>query len=123
MGKWLYHAVFIPAIIAGLFMGIYLKTGVDINPTNIAMNISETVVNKVGGESITFWNSFKTWFLLISVFSTIIDIVMIIMAGWPSIISAFGGYFGMLLIITSFLPPLGILLLIIGEVVSLLAPE
>jgi len=123
MGKGLYHAVFIPAVIAGLFMGIYLKTGVDINPINIAINISETVVNEVGGKDANFWSSFKTWFLLISIFLTVIDIIMITMAGWPSIISAFGGYFGMLLIVIGFLPTFGIVLLIMGEVMSLIAPE
>jgi NADH:ubiquinone oxidoreductase subunit 3 (subunit A) len=123
MGKGLYHAVFIPAIIAGLFMGIYLKTGEDVNPTSIAMNVSETVVNEVGGEGVNFWNSFKTGFILLSIVFTIIDLVMIFMAGLPSIVSALGGYFGMLLIITSFLPTFGVLLLVTGEIVSLIAPE
>jgi hypothetical protein len=45
------------------------------------------------------------------------------MAGLPSIVSALGGYFGMLLIITSFLPTFGVLLLVTGEIVSLIAPE
>lgn len=123
MSKALYHLVFIPAVLAGLFMGVYLKTGTSIEPTDLTLAVGDAAADQVGGVSKNVWDGIKTWILIGSFVVVFFDVFFILMAGLPSIIAAVGGYFGMLLISIGFLVELGVLMLIVGEVVSLLAPQ
>lgn len=123
MGKALYNAVFIPAIIAGIFMGIYLETGEKVDPESLAFWIIDKSTDALGEESKSMWQSIRFWLLLASVIATAVDIYLIHIAGIPSIITAICGYLGMIFIITGFLPTLGVFVLVSGELICLLSPD
>ncbi|CAD6492842.1 MAG: hypothetical protein DIAAKJNI_00400 [Candidatus Argoarchaeum ethanivorans] len=123
MGKALYNAIFIPAIIAGIFMGIYLETGEKVDTESSAFMIIDKFTDALGEESKSMWQSIRFWLLLVSIIATAVDIYLIYIAGIPSIITAICGYLGMIFIITGFLPRLGIFVLVIGEIVCLLLPD
>jgi len=123
MGKVLYNAVFIPAIIAGMFMGIYIETGEKVDTESLAFMIIDKSTDALREESKSMWQSIRSWLLLVSIIATAVDIYLIYIAGIPSIITAICGYLGMIFIVTGFLPTLGVFVLVLGEVIGLLSPD
>ena len=123
MGKALYNAVFIPAIIAGIFIGIYLETGEKVDPESLVFRIIDKFTDALGEESKSMWQSIRVWLLLAIIIVTVVDIYLIYIAGISSIITAICGCLGMIFIITGFHPMLGVSVLISGEIICLLSPD
>ena len=60
-----YHALFIPAIINGLFLAIVTKTGIDISPTGIGLMIFGILQPYVNEQNVTIFRvvEFTLFFL------------------------------------------------------------
>jgi len=123
MGKKLYHAVYIPSIIAGLFMGIFIKTGQDISPEGILTDVLNVLSNSINNSAQSFLNSLRLILFITSLMITVINLIMILLAGLPSVISSICGYVGIILIVVGTSPVLGFLILLFGEIICLFAPD
>lgn len=110
-------AVFAGAVVVGLFMGISILTGLSVSPTNIINDIGNQVTNQTGNEAvIAAWHDYSFYFLLAGTIATIIEVVLIYMAGKVYIISALIGFLAGLMLVFS--PVTGAFLLIGGAMFS-----
>jgi hypothetical protein len=113
---------FIAGAVSGTLFGIFLITGQDVSPENIAIQVGDQVNNALKGVTTnpSLWDQYRPWLLLLGFFSTIATIISIIKEGSIVIIVALLGFFGMLflLLITKFqfFGYLGIVLLIIAAI-------
>ncbi|HVB11913.1 MAG TPA: hypothetical protein VNE86_02175 [Nitrososphaerales archaeon] len=119
MPSGLYAIVFIPAVIAGVFAGIFLVTGINIDPDSLVINALNPVMHQFGGTASSIWNLSTTILLLASIVAAVITIVTIVLTGLPGIVVGICGFLGMILIITGQLAVVGVFMLIIGLVISI----
>lgn len=107
--------IFVSSILAGVFAGIYLETGQNVDPESLAIETGDTVAKELGD---SLWSSIRPLLILASAFFTSISILLILLKGLPGILAAVGGYLGAMLMVTSIAPIFGVFLLLIGGIVS-----
>ncbi|MBA7634082.1 hypothetical protein ES703_41661 [subsurface metagenome] len=93
--------IFASAILAGVFTGIYVETGQNVDPESLVIEVGDTVAKAVGGSQ---WSFLRPILILAGLVSIVAGIFRILLSGLPGIISATGGYFGGLLVVTSVAP-------------------
>lgn len=126
-----YKKEFLFGATSGLFFGIYLITGQNIDPESLAITIGDTVSSAtktaVSNQTPTMWDQYRPWLLLASVIATIASILYVISRGWVAIIVAILGFVGALFLMlcaknTNFIW-LSLLCLCIGGLLSNMGPD
>jgi len=123
MNKELLFKIFFPALIAGLFLGIYLRTGTDISKEALTIDTGDKITWTLGGKAVDWWKTAREGILFVSVVITIYDIILIIKSGWWPRLTAAIGYTGGLILIATPKPIIGLILLIVGVIVCKIAPK
>ena len=98
-----YKKEFMFGVTSGMFFGIYLITGQNIDPESLAFTIGDTVNNAtktaVSNQIPTMWDQYRPWLLLASAIFSIITILSVIKQGSIAIIVAILGFIGALFLI------------------------
>lgn len=130
MSKPLWY-MFGGTILAGLIFAIYILSGINIDPNDLAIDITGKAIQSVNNaQAVSFWNTFTGLYAIIGIIEIIKDILSYFAFGWPGVIVASTGFLGILLIIlgnggigTSF----GIFFLLFGAIICFIcegeAPE
>jgi len=82
---------------SGVFAGIYLKTGQNVDPDTLLIETGDTIAENLGD---SHWGSVRPLLILVSVFSTLIVILQILSKWAPGILVAIGGYLGAIFMVT-----------------------
>jgi hypothetical protein len=94
---------FIFGVTSGMFFGIYLITGQNIDPESLAFTIGDTVntatKTAVSNQTPTMWDQYRPLLLLASVIFSIVTILSVIKQGSVAIIVAILGFIGALFLI------------------------
>jgi len=116
--------IFIGCFVAGLFLAIYLQTGININPDDLMLDMTGRVIEQMPQTHYTtaMWGSFVLIIFLIGLLATLEDGREILAEGKTGIFVAGCGFFGGLLLpgynISATISVFAAVLLIVGGTVA-----
>lgn len=71
----IYHALFIPAVINGLFFAIMTKTGIDISPAGLGLRVFDALQPYVTEQNVTIFRYTEMFLLILPWISFIVIVI------------------------------------------------